>query len=103
MVAQIQGQLIAQFQQQNPASQQGGEDPLVAIKKQELDLRAQDQAADQQIDQEKLRLDQQRQAQNIALGRERIQSSEDIAALRMQQSAQRQANPPTFGGRNERR
>jgi hypothetical protein len=103
MVAQIQGQLIAQFQQQNPASQQGDEDPLVAIKKQELDLRAQDQAADQQIDQEKLRLDQQRQAQNIALGRERIQSSEDIAALRMQQSAQRQANPPTFGGRNERR
>lgn len=103
MVAQIQGQLIAQFQQQNPASQQGDEDPLVAIKKQELDLRAQDQAADQQIDQEKLRLDQQRQAQNIALGRERIQSSEDIAAMRMQQSAQRQANPPTFGGRNERR
>ena len=103
MVAQIQGQLIAQFQQQNPASQQGDEDPLVAIKKQELDLRAQDQAADQQIDQEKLRLDQQRQAQNIALGRERIQSSEDIAAMRMQQSAQRQGNPPTFGGRNERR
>jgi len=103
MVAQIQAQLIAQFQQQNPASQQGDEDPLVAIKKQELDLRAQDQAADQQIDQEKLRLDQQRQAQNIALGRERIQSSEDIAAMRMQQSAQRQANPPTFGGNNERR
>jgi hypothetical protein len=103
MVAQIQGQLIAQFQQQNPASQQGDEDPLVAIKKQELDLRAQDQAADQQIDQEKLRLDEQRQAQNIALGRERIQSSEEIAAMRMQQSAQRQANPPTFGGRNERR
>jgi hypothetical protein len=40
MVAQIQGQLIAQFQQQNPASQQGDDDPLVAIKKQELDLRA---------------------------------------------------------------
>lgn len=85
MVAQIQQQLIAQYQQQNPP--QKDEDPLVAIKQQELQLRSQEQQADQQLDQQKLSLDQQRQAENVALGRERIQSSEEIALLRMQQQA----------------
>lgn len=85
MIAQIQQQLIQQFQQQNPPESE--EDPLVAIKQQEIQLRAQDQQADQQLDQQKLAFDQQRQAENIALGRERIQSSEEIAMLRMQQQA----------------
>lgn len=89
MIAQIQAQLILQFQQQNPP-QSGQQDPLVEIKQKELDLRAQEQQADQQYDQQRLQLDRQRQAQNVALGRERIQSSEELAMMRMQQNAQRQ-------------
>ena len=88
LVAQIQAQLIMEFQQQNPPQKE--EDPLVAIKQQELQLRQQDQVADQQIDQQRLALEQQRQSQNIALGRERIDSAEDIALMRLQQQAQRQ-------------
>lgn len=88
LVAQIQAQLIMEFQQQNPPQKE--EDPLVAIKQQELQLRQQDQVADQQMDQQRLALDQQRQAQNMALGRERIDSAEEIALMRMQQQAQRQ-------------
>ena len=88
LVAQIQAQLIMEFQQQNPPQKE--EDPLVAIKQQELQLRQQDQVADQQIDQQRLALEQQRQAQNMALGRERIDSAEEIALMRMQQQAQRQ-------------
>ncbi|QDP65017.1 MAG: hypothetical protein Unbinned4834contig1000_53 [Prokaryotic dsDNA virus sp.] len=89
LVAQIQAQLITQFQQQYPPQDQE-KDPLVAIKEQELQLRQQDQVADQQIDQQRLALDQQRQAQNMALGRERIESAEELALMRMQQQAQRQ-------------
>ena len=89
LVAQIQAQLITQFQQQYPPQDQE-KDPLVAIKEQELQLRQQDQVADQQIDQQRLALDQQRQAQNTALGRERIESAEELALMRMQQQAQRQ-------------
>jgi hypothetical protein len=87
-VAQMQGQLIAEYLQQNPP--QGQEDPLVELKKQELALREQDQMQDAQNDQQRLTLDQQRLAEQSQVQRERIQSSEDIASMRARIALQRQ-------------
>ena len=87
-IAQMQGQLIAEYLQQNPP--QGQEDPLVELKKQELALREQDQMQDAQNDQQRLTLDQQRLAEQSQVQRERIQSSEDIASMRARIALQRQ-------------
>ena len=46
--------------------------------------------ADQQNDQQKLALDQQRAQQNFQLGRERIDSTEDIAQMRARIALQKQ-------------
>ena len=88
MVAQIQAQLMTQYQQSQPPAQE--QDPLVRIKEQELQLRQQEMLADQQNDQQKLALDQQRAQQNFALGRERIESTEDIAQMRARIALARQ-------------
>ena len=88
MVAQIQAQLIAEYQQSQPPAQE--EDPLVRIKEQELQLRQQEMVADQQNDQQKLALDQQRAQQNFQLGRDRIDSTEDIAQMRARIALQKQ-------------
>ena len=88
MGAQIQAQLMTQYQQSQPPAQE--QDPLVRIKEQELQLRQQEMLADQQNDQQKLALDQQRAQQNFALGRERIESTEDIAQMRARIALARQ-------------
>ncbi len=88
MVAQIQAQLIAEYQKTQPPAQE--QDPLVRIKEQELQLRQQEMIADQQNDQQKLALDQQRAQQNFQLGRERIDSTEDIAQMRARIALQKQ-------------
>ena len=88
MVAQIQAQLIGEYQQSQPPAQE--EDPLVRIKEQELQLRQQEMVADQQNDQQKLALDQQRAQQNFQLGRDRIDSTEDIAQMRARIALQKQ-------------
>jgi hypothetical protein len=90
MVAQMQAQLFAQFQQSQPPAQD--QDPLVQIKQQELQLREQEMIADQQIDQRKLALDQQRQQQQFQLGQDRINSTEDIAQMRARIAQQKNAN-----------
>ena len=90
MVAQMQAQLFAQFQQSQPPAQE--QDPLVQIKQQELQLREQEMLADQQIDQRKLALDQQRQQQQFQLGQDRINSTEDIAQMRARIAQQKNAN-----------
>ena len=48
--------------------------------------------ADQQTDQRKLALDQQRQQQQFQLGQDRINSTEDIAQMRARIALQRNAN-----------
>ena len=88
MIAQIQARLIQEHLQQVPP--QPNQDPLVEIKKQELELKGQDQMQDAQIDQAKLTLDQQRLNEQTQVQRERIQSQEDIANMRAQIALQRQ-------------
>ena len=88
MIAQMQAQLIAEYQKTQPPAQE--EDPLVRIKEQELQLRQQEMVADQQSDQQKLALDQQRAQQNFQLGRDRIDSTEDIAQMRARIALQKQ-------------
>ena len=80
VVAQIQARLMAEFQQQNPPQAQT--DPLVAIKQQEVDLKAQELQQDSAYDQQKLQLDTQKAQSNEQLQRDRIQSTEDIATMR---------------------
>jgi hypothetical protein len=87
-VAQIQAQLISEYQKTQPPAQE--QDPLVRIKEQELQLRQQEMIADQQNDQQKLALDQQRAQQNFQLGRDRIESTEDIAQMRARIALQKQ-------------
>ena len=69
----------------------GGEpDPLIALKQQDLEIRAQRDAADVQLDQERLALDQQK-AQNTAdLGAARIQSQEEIVQARINAAKERE-------------
>jgi len=87
-VAQIQAQLIQEYLKQVPP--QPNQDPLVEIKKQELELKGQDQMMDSQHDQARLALDKQRLSEQSTIQRERIQSTEDIANVRAQIALQKQ-------------
>jgi len=89
MIAQIQAQLITEYQQAQPPAEE--DDPLVRIKEQELQLRQQEMAADQESDQQKLALDQQRAQQTFQLGQDRIDSTEDIAQMRARIALQKQS------------
>ena len=92
-VAEVEAQLMGEYVQQEAqilgASQQ---DPLVDLKAQELMLRQQQQMQDAQQDQLELQLDQKRADQQAAIARERIASTEDIAAMRAQIAMQRSMN-----------
>jgi len=88
MVARLQAQLLAEFQQQNPPQPQ--QDPLVQVKQQELALREQEMQMDNQIDQQRLQMDAMRNQENASIARERIESTEDIANMRAQIALQRQ-------------
>ena len=90
VLARLQAQLIQEYQQQQPPAPPS--DPLVQIKQQELALKQQDQAADQQLGQQKLQMDAQRQQQSYDVQQQRIQSTEDIAKMRAQIALQRQQN-----------
>jgi len=70
----------------------GGEepDPLIALKEQDLQIRAQRDAAENQIDQARLDLDRQKASQTAQLGENRIQSAEDIAAARIDAARERE-------------
>jgi len=89
MIAQIQAQLIAEYQKTQPPAEE--DDPLVRIKEQELQLRQQEMVADQQSDQQKLAFDQQRAQQTFQLGQDRIDSTEDIAQMRARIALQKQS------------
>ena len=59
-----------------------GQDPLVALKQQEINLRAEDIKRKADVDTAKLGLEQQKIQQQDDLTKEKIQSQEDIAQLR---------------------
>ena len=89
-------QAIAQGMQEVKAlsaqiSGEGNEqDPLIALKQQDLEIRAQRDAAENQIDQARLALDQQKAQANTQLGMERIQSQEDMVAARIEAARERE-------------
>lgn len=82
LVAQIQVQLIEQHQASLPPANQDDDDPLIALKERELDLKEQDQRADQMYDAERLQFEEEKNARNMEIQNRRIDSTEDIAQLR---------------------
>lgn len=60
----------------------GGPDPIIQLKQQEIEQRAQADAADNQIAQERLRLEANKAQQNAQFNQARLQSQENIAQLR---------------------
>ena len=92
-IAEVEAQLMAEYvQQEAQILGSGKQDPLVDLKAQELQLRQQEQMQQAQQDQLELQLDRQKVAQQAALARERIDSTEDIAAMRAQIAMQRTMN-----------
>ena len=92
-VAEVEAELQnAYLQQENEVLGALGKDPLVDLKTQELALRQQEQQQDAQQDQAENMLDQMRIEQQAQLARERIASTEDIANMRAQIALQRTAN-----------
>jgi hypothetical protein len=95
-------QELRTLQSQLMGDQGGGPDPLIALKEQELQIRAQADQANQQIDRQRLMMEQQRTQANMAANQARIQSQERIAAERatvareradlMDRNARRQQN-----------
>ena len=81
---------MSEYLQKNPPQQQT--DPLVAIKQQEVDIRKQEAQQDAMADQAKLQLDAQKLQQQNAIQRERIDSAEDIAAMKVRLAQERQQN-----------
>ena len=86
-VAEIQSQLMLDYLQRNPP--QPDQEPLVALKQQELALRAQEQQTDAFNEQQKLKQEQMKTQQQGSIARERIQSTEDIANMRAQIALER--------------
>ena len=91
MVAELVAQGMQEVKSLSAQISGGGEpDPLIALKQQDLELRAQRDAAENQIDQARLSLDQQKAQNTAQLGAERIQSQEDIVAARIQAARERE-------------
>ena len=86
---------------QNQLSGEQG-DPLVELKKQELQQRAENDNKKIALDQQKLGLDQQKIAQNAQAQQNRVKSQENIAQLRAGVARERmdmtQNTPPAQGG-----
>ena len=59
-----------------------GSDPLIDLKQQEINLRAQDLQRKSMVDDAKLGLEQQKLAQSAKISQDKIDSNEDIAQLR---------------------
>jgi hypothetical protein len=74
-----------------------GPDPVIKLKEAEIQQRAQADAQDGQIAQQKLAMDQQRLAQDAQIAQQRINSQENIAMLRAD-IAQQKAMQPRMPG-----
>ena len=68
----------------------GAPDPLIALKQQDLQIRAQQVEADDKIDQARLALDQQKAQSNAQLGAKRIETQKEIVASRIQAARERE-------------
>ena len=93
-IEMLKAQMIAQgMQEVKQMSQQvsgQGPDPLVKLKEQELQLRAQSEQNDAQLDQAKLGLEQQSLAQRDRQFNQRLQSQESQTAARIQSAMDRE-------------
>jgi len=98
-IAQKIAQLTAEFNEMEK-EMSGGEqqDPLVALKQRELDIKAGDLARKQQDDQRGFELDNKKLTQAANLQRERIESQEDIAQLRANVAMDKTYNAPRGAG-----
>ena len=74
----------------NQISGGGEQDPLIALKEQDLQIRAQRDANELAVDQARLELDEQKANNTMSLGKERIASAEEIAAARIQAARERE-------------
>ena len=70
-----------------------GQDPLVALKQQEINIKAEDLERKAAMDAGRLGIDQQRIQQNAKLTREKIDSQEDIAQLRANVNLKKAKDP----------
>jgi len=97
-VLQIEGmvaELISQGMQEVKAlsaqiSGSSEQDPLIALKEQDLQIRAQRDANELAVDQARLELDGQKAINTMSLGKQRIASAEEIAAARMRAAKERE-------------
>jgi hypothetical protein len=91
MVADLVAQGMQEVKSLSTQISGGGQpDPLIALKQQDLELRAQQDAAENQIDQARLALDQQKAQNNAQLGAARIDSQEGIVAARINAARERE-------------
>ena len=77
-------------QEEAEAVQEMTQDPLVGLKQQEIDLRAQDIERKAMADQAKIGIDQEKLRQTGKIAQDRIDSQEDIAQLRANVNLQKQ-------------
>ena len=82
VAAKIDEYLTEMFLDELKITQEQGQDPLVALKEQEIQLKARDIQRKEQNDQGRLSIDQQKLQQTAEIAEDRIQSQEDIAQLR---------------------
>jgi hypothetical protein len=82
VAAKIDEYLEEMFLDELQETQSQGQDPLVALKEQEIQLKARDIQRKEQNDQGRLSIDQQKLQQTAEIAEDRIQSQEDIAQLR---------------------
>lgn len=82
-------QEMKNMQNQLSGEDGSGGDPVVALKQQELQMKAANDQMDNQIDQQRLALEQQKAQDVMAANQARIQSQENIAMLRADMAKQR--------------
>tara|TARA_R110000824_G_scaffold117996_4_gene270123 strand:- start:1750 stop:4182 length:2433 start_codon:yes stop_codon:yes gene_type:complete len=68
----------------------GGPDPLLALKEQDLQIRAKRDEQDAMIDQARIKLDTEKATANAALGNKRIESAEDMTQARIEAARERE-------------
>jgi hypothetical protein len=96
LVAQLEAQGMQQLRQLGTQLAGGGEqeqqqpDPLIALKQQELQIRAQDNQMDNQIAQQKIALEQQRMEQRATDFQEKMASQERMTAQKIQAARERE-------------
>jgi hypothetical protein len=82
-------QEMKNMQQQLKGAEGQEQDPVVALKQQELQMKAANDQMDNQIDQQRVAIEQQKAQDVMAANQARIQSQENIAMLRADMAKQR--------------